>query len=163
MLRKSHTDKGSAGQPKEYAPAVQTSPAPSQKTVIGEHISIEGDIKGREDLVIQGSVKGSVHLPECHLTIGPKGQVEAEIQAANVTISGTLAGNILAQGKVEITKEANFTGEIKAKRISVEDGAYLKATIEMEKEGASIKPAPTPINPAAKETLELNTGDKAGS
>ena len=109
--------------------------ASADKTVIGEHITIEGDIRGREDLVIQGSVKGSIALQGNHLTVGPKGQVEAEIDADNVTISGKLTGNIKAKGKVEITKEADFTGEIKARQISVQDGAYLKAVIELEREG----------------------------
>lgn len=105
-----------------------------EKTTIGEHISIEGSILGKEDLLIEGSVKGSIKLEECHLTVGSKGQVEGEMQAENVTISGRLIGNIKARGKVEITKEADFNGEIKAKSISVEDGAYLKAVIELERE-----------------------------
>ena len=60
--------------------------------------------------------------------------MEGEINADNVTISGRLSGNIKALDKVEITKEADFDGEVKAKRISVEDGAYLKAVIELDKE-----------------------------
>ena len=103
-------------------------------TIIGEQVSIEGRIKGGEDLVIEGTVEGSIDLEKCHLTVGPKGEVKAEIQAGNVTISGRVTGNIIAQDKVEITKEANFNGDIKAKRISVEDGAYLKAVIEVERE-----------------------------
>ena len=106
----------------------------AEKTVIGEHITIKGGIKGKEDLVINGSVKGSIELGGCHLTVGPTGKVEGEISADNVTISGRLSGNIKALDKVEITKEADFDGEVKAKRISVEDGAYLKAVIELEKE-----------------------------
>ena len=79
-------------------------------------------------------MKGSIELEEHHLTVGSKGQVEAEVYAEDVTINGRLIGNIKALGKVEITKEADFNGEVKAKRISVEDGAYLKAVIELEKE-----------------------------
>ncbi len=114
-------------------------PAPSpvsmgEKTIIGEKISIEGSIQGKGDLVIDGSVKGSIELEEYHLTVGPKGQVEADIHADNVTISGRMTGNIKASCKVEITKDADFNGDIKAKRISVEDGAYLKAAIELERE-----------------------------
>ncbi|HBF43813.1 MAG TPA: hypothetical protein DDW42_09365 [Desulfobacteraceae bacterium] len=104
-----------------------------EKTIIGENISIMGDVQGEEDLLIEGSVKGKINLEKHHLTVGSKGQVEAEIQAENVTISGRLVGNINAMGKVEIMKEADFNGEIKAKRISVEDGAYLKAVIELER------------------------------
>ena len=106
----------------------------ADKTIIGEQISIEGTIRGKGDLVIEGSVKGSIEVEAHHLTIGPKGQVESEIHAANVTISGKLNGNVTAKGKVEITKEADFKGEIKAKSISVEDGAHLKAAIELTQE-----------------------------
>lgn len=134
--------------PREESEFVPQTPAPAAtkasagRTVIGEFISIEGDIRGDEDLLIEGSVKGSISLQSHHLTVGPKGKVEAEIDAENVTISGTLTGNIQATGKVAITKDADFTGEIKAKRISVEDGAFLKAVVELERE---TKKQPTPL------------------
>lgn len=111
-----------------------SSAASTEKTIIGENISIKGTIHGKGNLVIQGSVKGNIDLEKYHLTVGPNGNVEAEINAEHVTISGRLAGNINALGKVEITRTAEFSGEIKAKRISVEDGAYLKAVIELQRE-----------------------------
>ncbi len=106
----------------------------SGKIVIGEHITIEGDIHGKENLFIEGSMRGKIQLDKNQLTVGHKGRVEAEINADSVTITGWLIGNINALGKVAITKEAHFDGEIKAKSISVEDGAYLDASIELEKE-----------------------------
>ena len=114
-------------------------PAPSpvsikEETIIGDKISIEGSIQGKGDLVIDGSVKGSIELEEYHLTVGPAGHVDGNIHAEKVTIGGRMIGNITAGSKVKITKDADFNGEIKAKRISVEDGAYLKATIELERE-----------------------------
>jgi len=122
------------------------------KTIIGEQITIDGTIRGKEDLLIEGLVKGRIEVEAHRLTIGSRGQVEAEIQAANVTISGRLVGNINATGKVEITKEADFNGEIKAKSISVEDGAYLKAVIELEREPGK-KPVPE-IKPEDKSASE---------
>lgn len=128
-------------------------PAPVEgKTIIGEQITIDGAIRGKEDLLIEGSVKGRIEVEAHRLTVGSRGQVEAEIQAANVTISGRLVGNINATGKVEITKEADFNGEIKAKSISVEDGAYLKAVIELEREPGK-KPVPA-IKPEDKSASE---------
>jgi len=103
-------------------------------TTIGENISIEGTIQGKEDLVIEGSVKGNIEVEGRHVTVGTKGHVEGEIRASDITVRGRLTGNISAFGKVEITKEGDFNGEIKAKSISVEDGAMLKAVIELERE-----------------------------
>jgi cytoskeletal protein CcmA (bactofilin family) len=132
----------------------------STRTLIGENISINGDIRGEGDLIIEGSVKGSVILEKYHLTVGSKGQVDAEINAGNVTVSGRLTGNITALDKVAITKDADFNGVIKAKRISIEDGAYLKAAIELEREsqikavpiGKSTKEKPSGVQ---KESLHL--------
>ena len=120
--------------PQEENVSYSSSPPVEKKTIIGEHISIEGSIHGKESLIIEGAMKGKIELEKNQITVGTKGRVEAEIHADNVTISGRLTGNIKALGKVSITKGANFTGEIKAKSISVEDGAYLKAAIELEQE-----------------------------
>ena len=105
-----------------------------EKTVIGKHVTIEGTVRGKEDLLIEGSVKGSIVLAGHHLTVGLNAKVEADIQAENVTISGRVIGNVNALAKVSITKEANFNGDIHAKNISVEEGALLKASIELERE-----------------------------
>ncbi|MGD8770495.1 MAG: polymer-forming cytoskeletal protein [Desulfobacterales bacterium] len=130
------------------------------RTIIGEKISIDGAIRGREDLFIEGSVKGKIEVEAHHLTVGTRGQVEAEIQAANVTISGRLVGNINATGRVKITKEADFNGEIKSKSISVEDGAYLKAVIELtrkpdKKTVPVVKPEEKPASEPVKESFTM--------
>lgn len=104
-----------------------------ESTIIGEHISIEGTVHANEDLILQGTLNGAMKLNKHHITIGSKAKVKADIFAASMTISGNMEGNVTINGKVEITKEADFTGKIKAKRIAIEDGAYVKASIEMER------------------------------
>jgi cytoskeletal protein CcmA (bactofilin family) len=153
--------------PEPKVPVTPAAPVSSvEKTIIGDQIFIEGIIRGNEDLLIEGSVKGSIELKAHHLTVGPKGQVNAEVHAADVTIGGKLVGNINATGRVEITKAADFNGEIKAKSFSVEDGAYLKAVIELEREpmkkvalpekpeekahSVTVKEAPAPAGIASK-------------
>ena len=127
----------------------------AENTVIGENISIEGNIRGDEHLVIEGEMKGNIEMEKHNFTVGSKGRIEGEIKAQNVKVSGQMIGNIKTQGKVEITKEGDFVGDIRAKRISVEDGAYFKGSIELDKEphrkaalaGKSIASAtPQPIN-----------------
>ncbi len=110
------------------------STARDEKSIIGEHISIEGSIRGEENLEIEGSMKGNIELEKHNFRIGPNGQVEGEINARNVSISGEFKGNIKSHEKVEITREADFYGEIKAKSISIEDGAYIKGVIELDRE-----------------------------
>lgn len=133
------------------------------KTIIGEHITIEGVIRGNGNLVIEGSVKGNIELEKHQLSIGPKGKVEAEIHAGNVVVAGRVKGNIKALGRVRITKDADFSGEIKARGISIEDGAYLKAVIELEREDVSrgpsaAKPGDSTANPMGKASENASRG-----
>ncbi|MEJ2283200.1 MAG: polymer-forming cytoskeletal protein [Desulfobacterales bacterium] len=118
----------------ESASFLSRSSGREEKTIIGEHISIEGSIIGQEDLEIEGSMKGNIELEKHNFKVGPNGQVDGEIAARNVSISGEFKGNIKSHEKVALTREADFYGEIKAKSISVEDGAYIKGVIELDRE-----------------------------
>ncbi len=131
------------------------SSAPDVKTVIGKHITIEGSIRGDEDLQIEGSMKGDIELQKHNFKVGASGQMEGEISARNVSVSGEFKGKIKSHEKVQITREADFYGEIKAKSISVEDGAYIKGVIELDRE-PNRKPAGAgkPPTPAADATAE---------
>ena len=105
-----------------------------EKTVIGEFISIEGTIRGEENLEIEGSMHGSIEMEKHNFKVGPTGRVEGEIKAHNVSVSGEFKGNIQSHEKVVVTREADFYGEIKSKSISIEDGAYIKGVIELDRE-----------------------------
>jgi len=108
--------------------------AKGEKTIIGEKIIVEGSIRGTENLIIEGSMKGTVEMEKHNFAVGSKGRVEGEIRAHNVAISGLLHGKVKALGKVEITRDADFYGEIKANSISIEDGAFFKGKIELDRE-----------------------------
>jgi cytoskeletal protein CcmA (bactofilin family) len=125
----------SSSPPLPSAPPPRPTPQSSEeKTTIGQHISIEGQIRGEEHLIIEGSMKGNVQMEKHNFTVGANGQMDGEVRAQNVSISGQLKGTINAMGKVEVTKEADFYGDIRAKSISVEDGAYFKGSIELSRE-----------------------------
>jgi cytoskeletal protein CcmA (bactofilin family) len=103
----------------------------SETTIIGEKISIEGNIRAEENLTIEGFMKGSVEIAKHSFGVGSKGRVEGEIRANNVLIGGLLHGKVNATGKVEITKNADFYGDIKAHSIAIEEGAFFKGEIEL--------------------------------
>ncbi len=143
----------------------EVAPVRNQWTTIGEQIEIEGTIRGRENLTVEGSMKGNIALDKHQLTIGSKGRVEGEIQANDVSVSGLLRGSIKAQGRVKITKEADFLGEIRSKSISVEDGAYFKGMIELDgephrKADLSAKPGVSGLSrPATPLPVEVEKGN----
>jgi cytoskeletal protein CcmA (bactofilin family) len=81
------------------------------KTIIGKDISIQGDIRGKEHMIIDGSVKGNIEMGTHNFALGPD--------------------NIKTPGKIEITEQASFQGDILAKSIAVENGAFFKGSVEL--------------------------------
>ncbi len=113
---------------------------PAQAT-IGKAVRIVGQIFSKEDLYVDGDLEGSVEALEHRLTIGPHGNVKAEIKAREVVALGTVQGNVHAAEKMEIRKEAKLVGDVKTARITIEDGAYFKGSIDI------VKPEPRPQAP----------------
>lgn len=111
--------------------------------MIGKSVMIKGQIFSKEDLYIDGEVEGSVELPESRLTVGPNGRIRAGVRAKDVTVLGTIHGNMEVGDKVDIRKDAHIVGDIKTARFAVEDGANFKGSIDMIKAEVK-KPAPAP-------------------
>jgi cytoskeletal protein CcmA (bactofilin family) len=104
-----------------------------EKTTINSSTIIDGNIKAKEHLVINGTIKGNVEIRNFNLFLGPAGRLDGEVHAQNVRIRGHMKGDIKATGKVEITKEANFSGKIESNGISVEEGAYFDAHVNLSR------------------------------
>ena len=102
-----------------------------EKTSISNLIFIVGNIKAEEDLIINGKVKGNVEIKNHSFFLGPSGRLEGKIHGLNVRIRGQMKGEIKATGRVEITREAKFSGKIECKSVSVEKGAYLDAYVDL--------------------------------
>jgi len=100
---------------------------------LGASLEIKGKISGEEDLQIDGKVEGSVALNGQRLTVGRSGQINSEVWAREVVVYGQLTGNVHASDRVEIKKDGSLTGDIMTARISIEDGAYFKGRIEIER------------------------------
>jgi cytoskeletal protein CcmA (bactofilin family) len=101
------------------------------KTTINHSTIIDGKIKAKEHLVINGTINGNVEIKGFKLFLGPSGRLEGEVHANDVRIRGHMKGDIKATGIVQITKEANYSGKIESKGISVEQGAYFDAFVEL--------------------------------
>jgi hypothetical protein len=70
----------------------------------------------------------------CLIKVGPNGTIKTGvIQAGTVVILGTVQGDVNAQDRVEIRKDAKLTGNIKTARIIIEDGAYFKGGVDIAK------------------------------
>ncbi len=102
--------------------------------VIGSSIQINGDLRGDEDLRIEGNVSGTVKLKNSELTIGKSGKVKAGVYAKAIAVDGETTGDLHATECVSIHANARVQGNIIAPRVSIVEGAHFKGSIEMDPE-----------------------------
>jgi len=106
----------------------------SETTLIGPSMVIKGELSCGEDLYIDGQVEGTIDPKGNRLTIGPHGRVKANIIASAVVVQGKLDGNVQASDRVDLKHSAVVTGDIAAQRISIDEGAYFKGRVNIQRE-----------------------------
>ncbi len=95
--------------------------------------TIEAETTGHENLNIDGAIEGPISL-RCHtLTVGRTARVKAEVVAHEVIVYGKLSGNLRAGNRIEIKKDGSVIGDLTAARILIEDGAYFKGKVQIER------------------------------
>jgi cytoskeletal protein CcmA (bactofilin family) len=100
---------------------------------LGSGLRVKGDIRGTEDLLIDGSVEGMIQLDERKLTVGTTAKLTADINARDVVVYGYVKGNVRATGIIEIKKDGSVIGNLMTAQIMIEDGADFKGTIEIDR------------------------------
>jgi len=132
---------GSAPAPKEVAmnPADAIRPALAERGTarLGPSLHVKGEISGDEDLHIDGTLEGLVQLEERKLTIGAAAKLTADIVAREVVVYGNVKGNLRARDRIEIKKDGSVVGDLTTARIMIEDGAYFKGSIEIDRAATS--------------------------
>ncbi len=145
-------------------------PSSGGKAVIGASIHVDGTLKGEEDLLIEGKVKGTVELKKHSVTIGASGEVKADVYAHTIYVDGRMEGNLVASERIVIRKSAEIRGSITAPRVSLEDGARFNGTIDMDpntealKQGFSSQSSSQSARPSAAPTSgkpETRDADKS--
>jgi len=100
---------------------------------LGSSLHVKGEISGNEDLLIDGSLEGLLQLDERKVTVGSTAKLTADISAGEVIVYGSVKGNVHGKSKIEIKKDGSVNGDLTTAQIIIEDGAYFKGSIEIEK------------------------------
>src|SRR5271165_3146276 len=100
---------------------------------LGASLHVKGEISGNEDLHIDGSVEGLIQLEERKLTVGASAKLTADVVAREVVVYGSVKGNLRARDRIEIKKDGSVVGDLTTARIMIEDGAYFKGSIEIDR------------------------------
>jgi cytoskeletal protein CcmA (bactofilin family) len=112
--------------------------AVSAPSMIGKALIIKGEITGSESVHIEGTVEGSITLPNDRVTVGHAGRVSADITAQDIVVIGELAGSCDASDHLYVRREGSLCGDVVAARISVEDGAQLTGTVDIRRESPAV-------------------------
>lgn len=134
MFNKS-SDKETAQNPVDIDIAPAPRAVPETKTaraVVGASIVFKGDLSGEEDLEVQGRVEGTVELKNNNLLIGKQGSVKADVRAKVITVEGRVEGDVAGLERVIVRGSGDVRGNIVAPRVSLDDGAKFKGSIDME-------------------------------
>jgi len=114
------------------------SSTPSGSTArLGASLHVKGEISGNEDLHIDGSVEGLIQLEDRKLTVGASAKLTADVVAREVVVYGAVKGNLRARDRIEIKKDGSVVGDLTTARIMIEDGAYFKGSIEIDRTGSA--------------------------
>ena len=100
---------------------------------VSQGIKIKGEVNGDEDLFVDGQIEGKITLGKAVMTIGPNATVKADITAREVVVRGRVQGKLIGAERIQIWSTARISGDLKADRIAIEEGAELHGNIEVGK------------------------------
>ena len=164
-----------ADTPRQYLP--KQSPPPRQESgeatdrrrelsVLGKSVVFKGEFEADEDLLIDGRVEGKITHRAEHLTIGPHGNVKADIMAQRVLVQGRVVGNIHATDTIVIEPSAHVAGNLFAPRVGLKEGAEFDGRIQMTRnaaEASKVQPGQPRTAANAGREQAVERGDARGA
>ncbi len=131
------------------------------KTIIGEDVEITGSIKSESGIQLDGKLNGDLTCAGS-ATIGNTSVIKGNLSVECVTVYGQVSGNIIAKDKIEMKSTARINGDIRARRLTVEDGVTFVGKADVNPAGAggqNSRTAATPVEP--KNAPTAPSADKA--
>ncbi len=120
------------------APEARAPEAAPRASVLGPTLRFRGELSAQEDLIIQGSVEGSITHTQS-LTVGTDGSMKGDIRARVIVIDGKVEGDLYATESVNIRATAKVKGNVFAPRVGITEGAFFQGQVEMQPSGAAVQ------------------------
>lgn len=126
--------------------------SPRAAACVTQGIRIKGEVTGKEDLFIDGTLEGKLDLGNASCTVGPNGKVKADISAREVIVRGHVDGKIDGVERVQLWNTGRVAGEVRTERLAIEDGAVLRGKVEAGKPRGRASETRTGGNAAAEKS-----------
>jgi cytoskeletal protein CcmA (bactofilin family) len=120
------------------APETRVPEAAPRASILGPTLRFRGELSAQEDLIVQGSVEGSITHTQS-LTVGTDGSMKGDIRARVIVIDGKVEGDLYATESVNIRATAKVKGNVFAPRVGITEGAFFQGQIEMQPSGAAVQ------------------------
>jgi cytoskeletal protein CcmA (bactofilin family) len=117
---------------------------------IGAGLKIRGEISGNADLIFDGEVNGKIRVTGARVTVGPTGKIQADIEAREIVVNGTVQGNLKADAKLRLGSSSHVEGALTAPSVGIDDGARFRGKVEVTRG----KPAGTALKSETKSEAE---------
>src|SRR5262245_47442001 len=130
--------------------------SPRAAACITQGIRVKGEITGKEDLFVDGTLEGKLDLGNASCTVGPNGKVKADISAREVVVRGHVDGKVDGTERVQLWNTGRVSGEVRTERLAIEDGAILRGKVEAGKPRA--RGTENSTNSASEKAEKSKTG-----
>ena len=154
---------GSVNSPAAKSGAVAPPLSNKAAACVSQGIKIKGEVTGSEDLFVDGLIDGKINLANSVLTIGPNATVKAEITSRDLVVRGRTEGRLTASERIQIWNTARVHGDLKAERISIEEGAELHGKVEVGRTPLSLPDAGGKKSEASKPKESASADQKTVS
>ncbi len=110
-------------------------------SIIGPGMKVVGNCETDGTIRIEGTIQGSVHAGKA-VVVGKDGLVEGDIKTQDAVISGRVIGTLVAESRLELQATCRIEGDVRARRMQLEEGAVLNGTVDMGATGIEDHIAP---------------------
>jgi len=121
---------GAAEKERGAPPPAAAVPSKPGTCIIAAKTVIKGELTGDEDVIVEGNVDGQIRITR-DLRVGANGVVKATVEAQSIIVSGELVGDCQASVRVEIQATGRLTGNIRAPKIVIAEGAMFRGNSDM--------------------------------
>ena len=116
------------------------------KNILSSDVEIKGSIKFQNELMIDGKIEGEI-VSTGILTVGENAEIRGEIKTKSVTVYGKVHGNITVDERCELKTRAVLMGDLKAARLTIEEGATFVGKSEVTPNKIAMKQPEVVRNP----------------
>ena len=124
-------------------------------SIVGPGMLVVGDCQTEGTVRIEGTVQGSVRAGKA-VVVGKDGAVEGDVVTQDAVISGRVTGTLVAESRLELQATSRIEGEVRARRVQLEEGAVLNGTVRMGEnfQDQPVRPQPAVAEPPAPPMAE---------